>query len=126
MVNKPNTLNSINCRIKSQRESFVSNADSEASSSKYDNIDNIQKRLYDEVLLSMQDSADMDIQEQVIKEKLQKETENLQEELLKAEEELVESMKNYVSAEDAVCDLENHDRDVHTQVHSLMNEYEEL
>ena len=82
------------------RGSFVSNTDSEPAV--YENIDNIQKRLYDEVLLSLEDSAQMDIKEQEIRDGIEKENMKLQHQLDKAERDLVDIMKGYVEAEDDV------------------------
>ena len=121
---RPNTLNDINKQICRKRTSLISNTDSDVTVNTYDNIDNLQKRLYDEVLSSMKESAEMDIQESEMKRKFKVEISKSTLELEKWENKLVAAMQEYVKSEDEIWELENQDRSVHSQVHELMQEYE--
>ena len=121
---RPNTLNDINKQICRKRTSLISNTDSDVTVTTYDNIDNLQKRLYDEVLSSMKESAEMDIQESEMKRKFKVEISKSTLELEKWENKLVAAMQEYVKSEDEIWELENQDRSVHSQVHELMQEYE--
>ena len=61
-----------------------------------------KNRLYDEVILSLQDSAQMDIKEEEMREDFRRESDKLQRELDQEEKKLIEIMKEYVKAEDEV------------------------
>lgn len=128
---KPSALNNHNKTNSTGKANTLRNSvhdyiDNQTLAAKFENVDDIQKKLYVEMMDNLKQNAELELQEKHMREQYRYQKQQLERELEDAEKELVDAMRLYVDVEDQVWEVESHDINVHHQVYELTSEYEEI